>query len=121
MSEGGLMQVRICALLVHHGDAPLAELKLLLERQGMKTRRARTFAEAEPAMTCAATPLVFFTDTVLADATWANVVTLGAERAVPVIVVSRLLDNPLYLDVLEPPFREVNIDFVLKGALLRGR
>ena len=49
----------------------------------------------------------------------ANVVTLGAQRAVPVIVASRLLDNPLCIDVLEPPFREVNIDFVLKCALLR--
>ena len=115
------MPVRICALLVHHGDAPLAELKLLFEGQGMKTRRAGTCAEAEAAMTCAVPPLVIFTDTVLTDGTWANVVTLGAQRAVPAIVVSRLLDNPLCLDVLEPPFREVNIDFVLKGALLRGR
>lgn len=52
--KGGIMPSRIHALMVHHEEGPLTKLKLLLERQGMKTWRVRTCAEAEAALTRAA-------------------------------------------------------------------
>jgi two-component system, chemotaxis family, chemotaxis protein CheY len=121
------MQVRTRALLVHHEEGPLTELKFVLEGQGIETSRVRTCAEAEAALTRAEPPFLIFTDTVLTDGTWANVAALAEKGhpALSVIVVSRQVDIPLYLDVLEssasdfivPPFRDADVAHVVKGAL----
>ena len=120
------MRARIRALLVHYEEMPMTELKFVLDRLGIETSRARTCAEAEAALDGAEPPRLIFTDTVLTDGTWANVTALpGKGRpALSVIVVSREVDIPLYLDVesgasdfIVPPFRDADVAQVVKGAL----
>jgi DNA-binding NtrC family response regulator len=124
------MAERIHALLVYQQNGPLAELKPLLERHGIRTTRARNCAEAAAVLGRRMPPELVFTDTALADGTWDEVEVL-AERMrppVPVIVVSRNVDITLYLDALErgvsdliiPPFQDDDLDYVVKGALLHG-
>lgn len=115
------------ALLVHDEETPLADLKPLLKSQGIDVLQARSCAEAKAALACAEPPAVIFTNTKLGDGTWADVEAL-AERecpAVPVIVVSRFVDLPLYIEALEsgaadfmvPPFREADLGWVVDSAL----
>ena len=120
------MRARIRALLVHYEEMPMTELKFVLDRLRIETSRARTCAEAEAALDGAEPPRLIFTDTVLTDGTWANVTALpGKGRpALSVIVVSREVDIPLYLDVesgasdfIVPPFRDADVAQVVKGAL----
>lgn len=122
------MQPSVRTLLVHDEERPMVQLKPFLERLGFQTARARSCAEAEAVLAYPERPVLIFTDTVLADGTWADVEAL-AERLlppVPVIVVSRFVDLPFYLDVLEsgvsdyvvPPFQEADVAYVVKGALL---
>lgn len=124
------MRNRVRALLVYGQERPVAELTSFLRTEGIEISRARSCSEAERALRSLKPIDLIFTDTVLADCTWAEVETL-AERVrplVPVIVVSRLVDIPLYLDVLEsgaadfivPPFREADLAYVVEGALLAG-
>jgi FixJ family two-component response regulator len=73
-------------------------------------------------------PDLIFTDTALADGIWAEVEALAKRMLprVPVIVVSGQVNVPLYLDALErgasdfivPPFRDADLDHVVRGALL---
>lgn len=117
----------IRALLVHSEEKPMAELKALLEAQGIKTSQARSFAEVEPVMARVGPLALIFTDPVLTDGTWVDVVALAesGHPVIPLIVVSRFVDLRLYLDVLErgaadflvPPFRNIDIAHVIKGAL----
>jgi DNA-binding NtrC family response regulator len=121
------MRARVQALLVQDEEGPWAELTALLQKHGLQTTQARNCAEAQVALRIHPPSLVF-TDAVLQDGTWADIQALakGAGRAMPVIVVSRFVDIPLYLDVLEkgaadfivPPFRGADIAYVVKGALL---
>jgi DNA-binding NtrC family response regulator len=122
------MRIDIGALLVHDEDDAFAELRPVLETQGVKTKRARTYAEAKAVLMGLEPPQVIFTESLLVDGSWADVETLGknANPPSPVIVVSRFVDISLYVDVLErgafdfivPPFRGVDIAHVVKGALL---
>ena len=66
------------------------------------------------------------TDTSLTDGTWADVLDLAG--AVPVVVVSRLVDIDLYLKVLDtgaadfivPPVSPDDLAFVIKTAVGRN-
>lgn len=124
------MPDRVRALLVYDQESPLAELTPFLHGEGIETTQARNCAETDTALNCLQPPGLIFTDTALTDCTWAEVEAL-AQRArppVPVVVVSRLMDVPLYLNVLEsgaadfiiPPFRHADLAHVVKGALLGG-
>lgn len=122
------MQARIHALLIYGKEKPVPELEPLLERQGIAVSRARSCAEAEAALACVEPPILILTETSLSDGTWADVEALARRQrpAVPVIVVSRFVDLPLYLEVLEsgasdfivPPFREADFAWVVAGALM---
>jgi DNA-binding NtrC family response regulator len=122
------MRTQFRALLVHGEESPAPGLQPFLEGEGIETSWVHSCAKAEAALACVERPALIFTDTVLTDGTWADVETLaeGVRPAVPVIVVSRFVDLPLYLDVLErgaadfivPPFREADVACVVKGALL---
>jgi DNA-binding NtrC family response regulator len=123
------MGSRSVALLVHSEEMPVAELEPLLRRQGFATQRARNCAEARRTLGCADPPTLVFTDTVLADGTWAVVEGLAEQSrpAVPVIAIHRFVDLRVYLDVMEggaadlvvPPFRDADIAHVIRGALFR--
>ena len=79
-------------------------------------------------------PELVFTDTQLPDGTWSDVVRLaeGARAPVNVIVVSRLVDIPLYVraieqgafDFITPPFESADLAYVIRcaaGNVLRRR
>jgi two-component system OmpR family response regulator len=120
------MRKRIRALLVHEQDRPWRELNPLLEEQGMRIFRASTCAQAKLALSHPEPPLLVFTDIVLSDGTWSEVVALSGQLRprVPVIIVSRLVDIDLYLTVLEsgaadfivPPFQAAELAHVMRSA-----
>jgi DNA-binding NtrC family response regulator len=122
------MKDRACALLVYDQEHPLSDLKLLLDRLGIESLRARSCAEARQLLTSPTSPHLAFTDTDLPDGSWAETVSFAARirRPVPVIVVSRALDRSLCLDSFEtgaaefivPPFRTADVAHVVEGALL---
>ncbi len=122
------MRGRFRALLVHDQERPMVELKLSLEEQGITTLRARGCAEARAAMASPRPPALIFTDSAFSDGAWADIQALAetVRPAVPVIVVSRFVDIPLYLEALErgaadfivPPFRDADVQYVVEGALL---
>jgi len=108
----------IRALLVHDEEGPWQELKPLLERQGIVTSRARSCEAANVALARYDRPALVFTETVLPDGTWQQIVALagGTFPRVPVIVVSRLACVQLFVDTLDggasdfivPPLRGRN-------------
>ena len=71
-------------------------------------------------------PHLVFTDTTLADGTWADVTALAAKAtmAVDVIVVSRLVDTRLYIETIEtgafdfivPPLATTDLSYVVRCA-----
>ena len=71
------------------------------------------------------------TATTLAHGTWADVLNLASMhgRAIPVIVVSRVVDIDLYLTTLEssasdfivPPFSAADLAYLLDTAIRKGR
>lgn len=123
------MQTRVRALLVHNQQRPVGELKPLLESQGIETLRTGSCAETEAALASIEPPVLIFTDTVLPDGTWADIQSVAEHLGAPIIVVSRFVDLSFYLEVLErgasdymvPPFREADVAYVVRGALLDRR
>jgi DNA-binding NtrC family response regulator len=91
----------------------------------------RNCAEARTALRGRAAPVLVFTDTLLADGTWADVlkVACAAPITTPVIVVSRFVDIRLYFDVLEnsahdfavPPFAPADLTYIVRGTVLKVR
>ncbi|HTV53992.1 MAG TPA: response regulator [Terriglobia bacterium] len=123
------MQNDVRTLLIQGEDVTATELNLLLENLGIRVSRARNYREAQVVLArLGPPPSVIFTDTVLTDGTWADVERLAKvqDPAVPVIVVSRVVNLRLYLDVLDggasdfivPPFRDADVAHVVKGALV---
>jgi DNA-binding NtrC family response regulator len=116
-------------LLVYHVEDPVRNVEQSLLDQGMRTLRVRNCAEARAALREPPPPAVLFTDAVLADGTWADVLKAASAvpRNIPVIVVSRVIDIPLYLDVLEsgaydfivPPLASAELAHIVHGALLK--
>jgi DNA-binding NtrC family response regulator len=116
-------------LLVYDKEDPVRNVEQSLLDQGMSTLHVRNCAEARAALREPAAPAVLFTDTVLADGTWADVLKAASAvpGSIPVIVVSRVIDIPLYLDVLEsgaydfivPPLASADLAHIVGGALLK--
>jgi DNA-binding NtrC family response regulator len=122
------MANELCALLVYDQQEPLQALERILLDWGMPTRHVRNCAAARAALCEANAPALVLTDTALPDGTWADVLQLArdAPPGSPVIVVSRVVDLPLYLDVLDsggydfvaPPFVPTDLAHIVRGAIL---
>lgn len=120
------MSKEISALLLYDQADPLRLLKAALQVPGVKLRQARTCAEARRIISGPKPPDLVFTDTQLADGDWSEVVRLaqGARAPVNVIVVSRLVDIPLYVQTIEqgafdfitPPFEPSDLAHVVRCA-----
>jgi len=120
------MHDKIHALLVYDQKSPLQALKGILERQGIYVSRAQSCSEARLALGCPETPLLVFTDAVLPDGRWIEIVEMASDACptVPVIVVSRRLELGLYQKVLEsgaldfiiPPFRDADVAHIVRSA-----
>lgn len=120
------MIMEISALLVYDQAGPLGLLKAALQVPGVKLRQARTCAQARRMISGPCPPDLVFTDIQLADGDWSDVVRLaqGARAPVNVIVVSRLVDIPLYVQTIEqgafdfitPPFEPSDLAYVIRCA-----
>ena len=110
-------------LLVHDQEEPFNALEQILRSQGIRTEHARTCSGAGVALRGPCSARVVLTDTSLTDGTWADVLDLAG--AAPVVVVSRLVDIDLYLNVLEkgaadfisPPVSPDDLAYVIKTAI----
>jgi DNA-binding NtrC family response regulator len=97
------MEHNLTALLVHDQEESFQALEQALLNQGVRTQHAHTCSEASAALRGPRSPRLVLTDPNLADGTWADVLNLASAKrgAVPIIVVSRLVDIDLYLRRLE--------------------
>jgi len=112
------------ALLVYDAEEPLGALKRLLDDQSISSHRVHSCNEAAQELERWKVLRLVFTDTQLPDGTWRDVLTLVSKAAAPaaVIVVSRFVDVPLYLDAIEsgaadflvPPFVRADLAHVIR-------
>lgn len=124
------MEDDLSVLLVHDQEEIFQALEQTLFDQGIRTQHAHTCSEVSAALRGPRSPRLVLTDTTLADGTWADVLDLASREreAVPVIVVSRVVDIDLYLETLEsgasdfivPPLSPADLGHVVKAAMGRG-
>jgi DNA-binding NtrC family response regulator len=115
----------ILALVVHSEDASSA-VKAALESESIEIHDVRTCKEVADWLQGGNPPHLVFTDTTLSDGTWADVVALAARAHDPVdvIVVSRQMDQKLYIEAIErgaydfitPPFAVSDLEHVVRCA-----
>ncbi len=96
------MKEEVSALLLHQPTESQRLLKQALEGRSIKVNWQRNCQDALPLLTEANPPHLVFTEALLPDGNWADVVKLarGALKPVKVIVVSRLIDIELYVDAM---------------------
>ncbi len=93
---------RIRSLLVHDREDRFSILKSALQGLGIETTRARNCRSAELALCDTPPPHLVFTDVVLPDGNWMDLLDLTAKskERVNLIVVSPRADIRLYMDVM---------------------
>ncbi len=125
------MNDELLALLVHDQEEAFRTLERTLDNLGIRTQRAHTCSEARAALREPRSSRLILTATTLADGTWADMLNLASlhGRAIPVIVVSRVVDIDLYLTTLEsgasdfivPPFSAADLAYVVDTAIAKSR
>jgi len=121
------MREEISAVLLHQPAESERLLKQALEGLSIKVNWLQNYREALPLLREADPPHLVFTEALLPDGTWADVVKLALEalKPVKVIVVSRLIDVELYVqtmgggvfDFVVPPATSDELAHVLAGAV----
>ena len=121
------MKEAISALLLHRPTESQRVLKQALEGRSIRINWLRNCAEAFPVLRETDPPHLIFTELLLPDGTWADVVKLALEALKPVnvIVVSRLVDMRLYVetmgggafDFIVPPITRDDLAHVLACAV----
>lgn len=121
------MREEISALLLHQPTEAQRLLKQALEGRSIKVNWLRNYREALPLLREADPPHIVFTEVVLPDGNWTDVVNLALEalKPVKVIVVSRLIDVRLYVqamiggafDFIVPPMTSDELAHVLACAV----
>jgi DNA-binding NtrC family response regulator len=125
--KGVPMREEISAVLLHQPTESQRVLKQALEGLSVKVNWLQNCREALPVLREADPPHLIFTEALLPDGTWADVVKLALEalKPVKVIVVSRLIDVGLYVqtmgsgafDFIVPPVTRDELAHVLAGAV----
>ena len=120
------MGEQVRALLLHDRRDPLRTLRRALDSQGVKTLPACNCAEALRLLQISDPPQLVFTDTQLPDGNWADAIRIARKATEPVnvIVVSPVVDVPLYVeavqagafDFISPPFEEAELAHVVRCA-----
>ena len=115
------------ALVVYSQDEPLGDLERLLQNLDIEVVRARTCSEAFIALHQDSPPRLVFTDVTLPDGTWKDLLrgVAGTPAPADVILVSRLVDDGLYISALElgaldfvvPPFNPSEVTHVIGNAV----
>jgi DNA-binding NtrC family response regulator len=121
------MKEKISALLLHQSTESQRLLKQSLEGRSIKVNWLKTCKEALPLLREADPPHLVFTEALLPDGNWADIVklALAALKPVKVIVVSRLVDIKLYVetivggafDFIVPPMTSDELAHVLACAV----
>jgi DNA-binding NtrC family response regulator len=122
------MAHKMRALLLQDGRGDqMVRLREGLRAQALEVLRAETMGDARSLLNSSDPPELIVTDVRLADGTWEDALRLSQEAPLPVnvIVVSRIADVRLYLEVLErgafdfisPPFQAAELNHVLRTAL----
>lgn len=124
------MNKDILALLVFAETDRLKGLQQELQQQSVKTRQVRTCTEAKEFIKREAKPDIIFSDTSVPDGTWADVLRMARKEhpSAEVVVVSRLPDTKLYMDVMErggfdfmtPPFSKTEVAHVVESATVEA-
>lgn len=124
------MNDRCFALLAHDRLKPLDALKSALKDLSVETYSFRS-CEGTKRLIPQTQPLLVFTDTVLPEASWTDVIKLAenAGSAVTVIVVGTNKDVKFYLTTLErgafdfvlPPFENEALDFIVQSVSRNAR
>ena len=117
------------ALLVYEQEGPIHSLEPNLIWQGMRVLRCRSCSEAQATLREPNLPSLILTDVSLPDGTWEEVLKAAktAPTNVPLIVVSRIIEMTLYLDVLErgahdfivPPISFSDLAYIIRTAVLK--
>jgi DNA-binding NtrC family response regulator len=125
--EEAPMREEISAVLLHQPAESQRLLKQALEGRSIKVNWLQNCREALPLLREADPPHLVFTEALLPDGTWADVVKLALEalKPVKVIVVSRLIDYRLYVqtmgsgafDFIVPPVTSDELAHVLACAV----
>ena len=120
------MAEEIRALLVHDNPETFRALRPALESQAVRTVRARNCREIARLLKSPNPPQLIFTEAQLPDGTWQDIVRLveGSGSPINVIVVSRLVDVGLYIEVIErgafdfiaPPFEPAALHHIVRCA-----
>jgi DNA-binding response OmpR family regulator len=115
------------ALLIHDQEEPLGELTRILEHLHFEVVRTRSCSDALEALNQESPPSLVFTDVTLPDGTWKDVLRAleSSPSVADVILVSRVVDDPLYITALEsgaadfvvPPFKESDVAWVVGNAV----
>ena len=121
------MQEEISAVLLHKPTESQRVLKQALEGRSIKVNWLQNYQQALPFLKKAGPPHLIFTEALLPDGNWADVVklALAALKPVKVIVVSRLIDVRLYMetmgggafDFIVPPMSSNELTHVLNCAV----
>ena len=120
---------QLSALLVYQDEGPIRGLETIIALQGMRTLRGRTCSEVRDLLREPSPPDLILTDVSLPDGTWQDVLKSAstAPASVPVVVVSRIVEMALYLDVLQkgaydfivPPISFWDLAHIIRGAVLK--
>jgi CheY-like chemotaxis protein len=114
-------------VIVSSNDALISELSRVLDPCPLEIRTLKSCLEAGKEIGSGATADVIFTDIQLSDGDWKQVLQMArkAPARAEVILVSRIVDVPLYLDALEagafdfvvPPFHTVELGYIIVNAI----
>lgn len=120
------MTKEILALLVSAEPDSSQRLQRELSRQSVKTRQVRTCTEAKQFIERENKPDIIFSDASMPDGTWADILKMARKEqtSAEVVVVSRLPDTKLYMDVMDgggfdfiaPPFSQTELAHVVQSA-----
>ena len=120
---------QIPALLVYEREGPIRSLETNISSQGVRTVHGRNCSEVRELLREPTPPDLILTDVFLPDGTWEDVLDSAnaAPESVPVIVVSRVVEMALYLDVLQrgaydfivPPISFPDLAHIIRGAVLK--
>jgi len=119
------MNQKIQALVVYTDDQPSRSLDWALQNLRVETCPVHTCEQARDLLEEAGKlPDIVFTDATLLDGSWKELLMMGRETQAKTVVVGRMLDYQLYLDVMEsgafdfllPPFVPDDLAHVLVCA-----
>jgi DNA-binding NtrC family response regulator len=117
----------VSVFLVHNGTIHMRALRFALEEQSVKLEQLESCLDVRRTLNKLRHSCVIFTDTVLPDGTWEDILAMTAKARFhsSVIVVARQLDTKLYLGCIEkgafdfvvPPCSDRDLKHIFRCAV----